>query len=90
MHHPCQLFQSHELTPNFVAQQSTARIFISTTVTSIVNFGRCRITGVYFGYMNHCTIGSLMECSSGIRFVGDGQVPAHLVLGRSAQEDPRR
>jgi len=45
-------------------------------ITSVKNFGRVGITGVYVGYTNHFNIGSIME--RGIRFIGNGQAPVHL------------
>lgn len=49
---------------------------INEMITSVKNFGRCGITGVYVGFTNHFNIGSLME--RGIRLIGNGQAPVHL------------
>lgn len=49
---------------------------INEMITSVRNFGRCGITGVYVGFTNHFNIGSLME--RGIRLIGNGQAPVHL------------
>ncbi|CZS88593.1 S-(hydroxymethyl)glutathione dehydrogenase [Rhynchosporium agropyri] len=49
---------------------------VNEMITSVRNFGRCGITGVYVGYTNHFNIGSLME--RGIRLIGNGQAPVHL------------
>ncbi|KAL2070792.1 hypothetical protein VTL71DRAFT_13818 [Oculimacula yallundae] len=49
---------------------------INEMITSVRNYGRCGITGVYVGYTNHFNIGSLME--RGIRLIGNGQAPVHL------------
>jgi len=49
---------------------------INEMITSVRNFGRCGVTGVYAGYTNHFNIGSLME--RGIRLIGNGQAPVHL------------
>lgn len=48
---------------------------INEMITSVKNYGRCGITGVYVGYTNHFNIGSLME--RGIRLIGNGQAPIH-------------
>ncbi|KAF8854235.1 GroES-like protein [Acephala macrosclerotiorum] len=34
---------------------------VNEMITSVKNFGRCGITGVYVGYTNHFNIGALME-----------------------------
>ncbi|TVY78147.1 Zinc-type alcohol dehydrogenase-like protein [Lachnellula suecica] len=49
---------------------------VNEMITSVKNFGRCGITGVYVGYCNHFNIGSLME--RGIRLIGNGQAPVHM------------
>ncbi|KAE8442581.1 hypothetical protein EG329_003068 [Mollisiaceae sp. DMI_Dod_QoI] len=49
---------------------------INEMITSVKNYGRCGITGVYVGYTNHFNIGSLME--RGVRLVGNGQAPVHM------------
>lgn len=49
---------------------------VNEMITSVRNFGRCGITGVYVGYTNHFNIGSLME--RGIRLIGNGQAPVHM------------
>ena len=49
---------------------------VNEMITSVRNFGRCGITGVYVGFTNHFNIGSLME--RGIRLIGNGQAPVHL------------
>ncbi|MCJ1261123.1 hypothetical protein MMC22_000987 [Lobaria immixta] len=49
---------------------------VNEMITSVKNFGRCGITGVYAGFTNHFNIGSLME--RGIRLIGNGQAPVHL------------
>lgn len=57
------------------AETDTSEI-INEMITSVKNFGRCGITGVYVGFTNHFNIGSLME--RGIRLIGNGQAPVHL------------
>lgn len=49
---------------------------INECITSVKNFGRVGVTGVYVGFTNHFNIGSLME--RGIRLIGNGQAPVHL------------
>jgi threonine dehydrogenase-like Zn-dependent dehydrogenase len=49
---------------------------INEMITSVRNFGRCGITGVYMGFMNHFNIGSLMQ--RGVSLIGNGQAPVHL------------
>ena len=49
---------------------------INEMITSVKNFGRCGVTGVYVGYTNHFNIGSLME--RGVRLTGNGQAPVHM------------
>jgi len=49
---------------------------INEMITSVRNYGRCGITGVYVGFTNHFNIGSLME--RGIRLIGNGQAPVQL------------
>jgi len=49
---------------------------INEMITSVRNYGRCGITGVYVGFTNHFNIGALME--RGIRLIGNGQAPVHL------------
>ncbi|EON69835.1 alcohol dehydrogenase [Coniosporium apollinis CBS 100218] len=46
---------------------------VNEMITSVRNFGRCGITGVYAGFTNHFNIGALME--RGIRLIGNGQAP---------------
>ena len=57
------------------AETDTSEI-LNEMITSVKNYGRCGITGVYVGYTNHFNIGSLME--RGIRLIGNGQAPVHL------------
>jgi len=57
------------------AETDTSEI-LNEMITSVKNFGRCGVTGVYVGYTNHFNIGSLME--RGIRLIGNGQAPVHL------------
>ncbi|EXJ92284.1 oxidoreductase [Capronia epimyces CBS 606.96] len=57
------------------AETDTSEI-VNEMITSVKNFGRCGITGVYAGFTNHFNIGSLME--RGIRLIGNGQAPVHL------------
>ncbi|KAK5071524.1 hypothetical protein LTS08_004732 [Lithohypha guttulata] len=49
---------------------------LNEMITSVKNFGRVGVTGVYVGFTNHFNIGSLME--RGIRLIGNGQAPVHL------------
>ena len=56
------------------AETDTSEI-LNEMITSVKNFGRCGVTGVYVGYTNHFNIGSLME--RGIRLIGNGQAPVH-------------
>jgi len=49
---------------------------INEMITSVRNYGRCGITGVYVGFTNHFNIGALME--RGIRLIGNGQAPVQL------------
>jgi len=49
---------------------------INEMITSVKNYGRVGITGVYVGYTNHLNIGSLMQ--RGVRLIGNGQAPVHL------------
>jgi len=49
---------------------------VNEMITSVKNFGRCGITGVYVGFTNHFNIGALME--RGIRLIGNGQAPVHM------------
>ncbi|MCJ1485334.1 hypothetical protein MMC06_005508 [Schaereria dolodes] len=49
---------------------------VNEMITSVRNFGKCGITGVYVGFTNHFNIGSLME--RGIKLMGNGQAPVHL------------
>ena len=59
-------------------------------ITSVRNYGRCGITGVYIGFMNHFNIGSLSTRSfpvlrmyrlmriiveRGVRLNGNGSAP---------------
>ncbi|MCJ1340581.1 hypothetical protein MMC09_005877 [Bachmanniomyces sp. S44760] len=57
------------------AETDTSEI-VNEMITSVRNFGRCGITGVYVGFTNHFNIGSLME--RGIMLKGNGQAPVHL------------
>ena len=57
------------------AETDTSEI-VNEMITSVKNYGRCGITGVYVGFTNHFNIGSLME--RGIRLIGNGQAPVHL------------
>jgi len=65
---------------------------VNEMITSVRNFGRCGITGVYVGYTNHFNIGGLME--RGIRLIGNGQAPVHkyweqlLKMIQSGEIDP--
>ncbi|KZF24773.1 GroES-like protein [Xylona heveae TC161] len=59
----------------FGIETDTSEI-VNEMITSVKNFGRCGITGVYAGYTNHFNIGSLME--RGVRLIGNGQAPVHL------------
>jgi len=56
------------------AETDTSEI-INEMITSVKNFGRCGVTGVYVGFTNHFNIGALME--RGIRLIGNGQAPVH-------------
>jgi len=49
---------------------------VNEMMTSVRNYGRCGITGVYVGFTNHFNIGTLME--RGIRLIGNGQAPVQL------------
>jgi len=49
---------------------------VNEMITSVRNYGRCGITGVYVGFTNHFNIGALME--RGIRLIGNGQAPVQL------------
>ncbi|KLJ08267.1 oxidoreductase [Blastomyces silverae] len=75
------------------AETDTSEI-LNEMVTSVRNFGRCGITGVYVGYTNHFNIGSLMQ--RGVRLIGNGQAPVqkyweHLLsLIESGTLDPLR
>lgn len=67
---------------------------VNEMITSVRNFGRCGITGVYVGFTNHFNIGALME--RGIRLIGNGQAPVHmyweklLKMIESGEIDPLR
>ncbi|KAK8153888.1 chaperonin 10-like protein [Phyllosticta citrichinensis] len=61
------------------AETDTSEL-VNEMITSVRNFGRCGITGVYVGFTNHFNIGSLME--RGIRLIGNGQAPVHLYWER--------
>ena len=67
---------------------------VNEMITSVKNYGRCGITGVYVGYTNHFNIGSLME--RGVRLIGNGQAPVHLhweqllQMIREGKTDPYR
>ncbi|EGC47087.1 alcohol dehydrogenase [Histoplasma capsulatum var. duboisii H88] len=73
------------------AETDTSEI-LNEMVTSVRNFGRCGITGIYVGYTNHFNIGSLMQ--RGVRLIGNGQAPIqkyweHLLsLVKSGELDP--
>lgn len=73
------------------AETDTSEI-VNEMITSVKNYGRCGITGVYVGYTNHFNIGSLME--RGIRLIGNGQAPVHkywkdlLQMIREGKLDP--
>ncbi|KAG0653094.1 Glutathione-dependent formaldehyde dehydrogenase [Hyphodiscus hymeniophilus] len=73
------------------AETDTSEI-INEMITSVRNYGRCGITGVYVGFTNHFNIGSLME--RGIRLIGNGQAPVHkywdqlLKMIQSGEIDP--
>lgn len=56
------------------AETDTSEL-VNEMITSVKNYGRCGITGVYVGYTNHFNIGSLME--RGVRLIGNGQAPVH-------------
>lgn len=62
---------AHWLELNLGLETDTSEI-INEMITSVKSFGRCGITGVYVGFMNHFNIGSLME--RGVRLIGNGQV----------------
>jgi threonine dehydrogenase-like Zn-dependent dehydrogenase len=49
---------------------------LNEMITSVKNYGRIGITGVYVGFTNHFNIGSLMQ--RGIRLIGNGQAPVHM------------
>jgi len=49
---------------------------VNEMITSVRNYGRCGITGVYVGFTNHFNIGALME--RGIRLIGNGQAPVQM------------
>jgi threonine dehydrogenase-like Zn-dependent dehydrogenase len=49
---------------------------VNEMITSVRNYGRVGITGVYVGFTNHFNIGAVME--RGIRLIGNGQAPVHL------------
>ena len=66
---------THKLEIMTGAETDTSEI-INEMITSVKNYGRCGITGVYVGFTNHFNIGSLME--RGIRLIGNGQAPVHL------------
>jgi len=57
------------------AETDTSEI-LNEMITSVKNFGRVGVTGVYVGFTNHFNIGSLME--RGIRLIGNGQAPVHM------------
>ena len=57
------------------AETDTSEI-LNEAITSVKNYGRVGVTGVYVGYTNHFNIGSLME--RGVRLIGNGQAPVHL------------
>ncbi|KAL9114776.1 MAG: hypothetical protein Q9227_001456 [Pyrenula ochraceoflavens] len=56
------------------AETDTSEL-LNEMITSVKNYGRCGVTGVYVGFTNHFNIGSLME--RGIRLIGNGQAPVH-------------
>ncbi|KAL8984680.1 MAG: hypothetical protein Q9177_004635 [Variospora cf. flavescens] len=66
---------THQLELLTGAETDTSEI-LNEMITSVKNYGRCGITGVYVGFTNHFNIGSIME--RGIRFIGNGQAPVHL------------
>ena len=57
------------------AETDTSEI-LNEMITSVKNYGRVGITGVYVGFTNHFNIGAVME--RGIRVIGNGQAPVHL------------
>jgi len=69
------------------AETDTSEL-LNEMITSVKNYGRVGITGVYVGFTNHFNIGSLMQ--RGVRFIGNGQAPVHLYwkdLLKLVQED---
>ena len=66
---------AHKIEMAVGAETDTPEI-VNEMITSVKNFGRCGITGVYVGFTNHFNIGALME--RGIRLIGNGQAPVHL------------
>jgi len=66
---------SHKIEIALGAETDTSEI-VNEMITSVKNFGRCGIIGVYVGFTNHFNIGALME--RGIRLIGNGQAPVHM------------
>lgn len=66
---------THKLEIMTGAETDTSEI-INEMITSVRNYGRCGITGVYVGFTNHFNVGALME--RGIRLIGNGQAPVHM------------
>ncbi|KAI4117120.1 MAG: hypothetical protein LQ338_007612 [Usnochroma carphineum] len=66
---------AHQLEMMAGLETDTSEI-VNEMMTSVKNFGRCGITGVYVGFTNHFNIGTLME--RGIRLIGNGQAPIHM------------
>ncbi|KAH8916106.1 GroES-like protein [Atractiella rhizophila] len=48
---------------------------LNEMITSTRAWGRCGITGVYAGFVNHLNIGSMMQ--RGVALIGCGQAPCH-------------
>lgn len=75
------------------AETDTSEI-LNEMITSVRNYGRCGITGVYVGFTNHFNIGSLME--RGVRLIGNGQAPVQkyweqlLKMIQTGEIDPLR
>ncbi|PGH12977.1 hypothetical protein AJ79_03950 [Helicocarpus griseus UAMH5409] len=63
---------AHYLEIMLGAETDTSEI-LNEMITSVRNFGKCGITGVYVGFTNHFNIGSLMQ--RGVRLIGNGQAP---------------
>ncbi|KAF1813967.1 GroES-like protein [Eremomyces bilateralis CBS 781.70] len=77
-----------------VGAETDSSEVLNEMITSVRNYGRVGVTGVYVGFTNHFNIGSLME--RGIRLIGNGQAPVHkyweelLEKVRSGEIDPLR